>query len=296
MKNNKNFDVDKYLGLLSGYELKDLIVKYKTLERDNPVFLDEGKFHIIRCDGAHFKTFTGNFKRPFDKIFRNVMEKTMIRLCNEFQCTSFGYTESDEISLLFYKPESKSQLPFSGRTRKIETTAASLTTLYFNTYYKEEVEMSKMERIMELINMGMSFGEAKEQANVEFKKYENKFNRAYFDGRCFSCDTIEDVQEYFIWRMKDAQRNSIQMIARCNFSNKSLHGVNNEDAVKMLLDKSIDIYKEYDVKNIFGVSTAKELQKLYAGTDRECDRMKFVSCNCLESVFDENFLNRKVGV
>ena len=54
----------------------------------------------IRIDGKAFHTFTRGFQKPFDKILMKSMQKTMRYLCENIQGCVFGYTQSDEITLI----------------------------------------------------------------------------------------------------------------------------------------------------------------------------------------------------
>lgn len=56
---------------------------------------------VLRIDGRSFSRFTANgFDKPFDQRFHQAMVLTTTRLCEDFGAL-YGYTESDEISLLF---------------------------------------------------------------------------------------------------------------------------------------------------------------------------------------------------
>ena len=54
----------------------------------------------IRIDGKAFHTFTKRFKQPFDDVLVKSMQETMKYLCENIQGCVFGYTQSDEITLL----------------------------------------------------------------------------------------------------------------------------------------------------------------------------------------------------
>ena len=63
---------------------------------------------------------------------------------------------------------------------------------------------------------------------------------ALFDARAFILPK-EEVCNYFIWRQQDATRNSIQMVAQNEFSQKELHGKNCSVLQDMLmLEKGIN--------------------------------------------------------
>ena len=54
----------------------------------------------IRIDGRAFHTFTKGFQKPFDEILMKSMPETMQYLCENIQGCVFGYTQSDEITLI----------------------------------------------------------------------------------------------------------------------------------------------------------------------------------------------------
>ena len=55
---------------------------------------------IIRIDGKAFHTFTKGFDKPYDEVFHQAMNETLRFLCKSIQGCKFGYTQSDEITLL----------------------------------------------------------------------------------------------------------------------------------------------------------------------------------------------------
>ena len=55
---------------------------------------------MIRIDGKAFHTFTHGFQKPFDDILIKSMQETMKYLCENIQGCVFGYTQSDEITLV----------------------------------------------------------------------------------------------------------------------------------------------------------------------------------------------------
>ena len=103
--------------------------------------------------------------------------------------------------------------------------AASLATAKFNELrLKRNLKISKDIRVTSEI-------------------ISNLFNMklATFDARVFVIPEIEEVVNYFIWRQKDATRNSISMAAQSLFSYKQLHGKScNQMQDMMMVDKSIN--------------------------------------------------------
>jgi len=76
----------------------------RIFETSVDFFVLPGIYIVARLDGWNFTRLTkekGNFEAPFDIRFRDLMIETTMHL---MQCgfkTIYGYTESDEISLLF---------------------------------------------------------------------------------------------------------------------------------------------------------------------------------------------------
>ena len=85
-----------------------------------------------RLDGRSFTRLTKEickFEAPFDEKFRDLMVNTVKMLMTDsgFRII-YGYTESDEISLLFH-PEDNT---FARKVRKINTTLAGEASAYFS--------------------------------------------------------------------------------------------------------------------------------------------------------------------
>lgn len=110
-------------------------VPKNTLMRRTPV--------IIRVDGRAFHTFTKGFQKPFDDVLVRVMQDTMKYLCENIQGCVFGYTQSDEITLILidYK-KLNSEAWFDYEVQKMCSIVASMATMAFNRFFmipKEEV-------------------------------------------------------------------------------------------------------------------------------------------------------------
>ena len=54
----------------------------------------------IRIDGKAFHTFTRGFRKPFDYTLIKTMQETTKYLCENIQGCVFGFTQSDEITLI----------------------------------------------------------------------------------------------------------------------------------------------------------------------------------------------------
>jgi tRNA(His) guanylyltransferase len=164
---------------------------------------------IIRLDGKAFHTFTKGMQKPFDLVLQETMQHTMKVLCESIQGAAFGYTQSDEITIVLYAPNPESGIWFDGNIQKITSVSASLATLHFNKIFKE---MDKE------------------------KKYEKKYDVALFDSRVFNIP-FEEVHNCVLWRQQDATKNAIQMVAQNVFSHKSLQGLNGSQLQEKLFSE-----------------------------------------------------------
>lgn len=86
-----------------------------------------GAFVVIRVDGRGFSKFTeANFTKPFDERFSTLMVETAGVLMSELGAR-YGYTESDEISILL---EPASSL-FGGSVEKLVSVSAGIASSTF---------------------------------------------------------------------------------------------------------------------------------------------------------------------
>jgi tRNA(His) 5'-end guanylyltransferase len=160
---------------------------------------------IIRVDGRAFHTLTKKCWKPFDAHFITSMQIAALKTAESIQGCKAVYTQSDEASFLITDYSGlDSQAWFDYNKSKIETVSASTMTAHFNQSWNKN---------------NASFG--------------------VFDGRSFNIPK-EEVVNYFIWRMRDWERNSVNMMSLAHFSTKELHGKNSDERKQMLLDAGHD--------------------------------------------------------
>ena len=181
-------------------------VPKNTLMRRTPV--------IIRVDGRAFHTFTKGFQKPFDDVLMRVMQDTMKYLCENIQGCVFGYTQSDEITLILidYK-KLNSEAWFDYEVQKMCSIVASMATMAFNRFF-----MYEYEEFNRWIYEGSPTDEDKRLNDVY---YNAMCKGAMFDARAFNLPK-EEVTNNIYWRQLDASRNSIQMVGQANFSHREL--------------------------------------------------------------------------
>ena len=77
-----------------------------------------------RLDGKCFSKLTKGLATPYDERFTRLMVAVTIHLVDHF-AACIGYTQSDEISLLWYSEDIRSQIPHDGRRDKLNTDLAT---------------------------------------------------------------------------------------------------------------------------------------------------------------------------
>jgi len=191
---------------------------------------------ILRLDGCHFHTFTKGFVKPFDDVMIKSMQDTMKYLCENIQGCVFGYTQSDEITLVLvdYKNLNSNQW-FDNEVQKMCSVASSMAAYAFNKYFAGNV-MDYEDFIREHVKDENYFDLVKLQTNYRCAILKG----AYFDCRAFNVPK-EDVCNCILWRQQDATRNSIQSLAQANFSHKALQGLScNMLQDKLMVEKGIN--------------------------------------------------------
>ena len=142
------------------------------------------------------------------------MQNTMKYLCENIQGCVFGYTQSDEITLVLTDYATiTTDAWFGYNIQKMCSVSASMATLAFSNAYTAE--------------LWKNFPEAMRSSDNGTNKYIEtlvaKMGTAMFDARVFSIPK-DEVCNCLIWRQQDATRNSIEAVGQANFSQKELHG------------------------------------------------------------------------
>lgn len=199
---------------------------------------------IVRVDGKAFHTFTRGFKKPFDRILVKTMQETMKYLCENIQGCVFGYTQSDEITLVLvdYK-KIDSCAWFDYNIQKCASISASMATLAFNKFFKENVD-KWVEETFPTNYLGHLNREADETLADDLKLRDRYYiaisKGTMFDSRVFNVPK-EEVTNCVLWRQNDATRNSIEMVGHANFPQNQLHKKScNEIQDMLMLQKGIN--------------------------------------------------------
>lgn len=161
--------------------------------------------------------------KPFDNIIKYAMENTLLSLCKETQDCIFGYTQSDEITIIIYNSDRyNDHIIYNGRKEKLCSILASRVTRLFNKYFYEYAEQHK---------------------NLD--KLHKKLWEAEFDCKVFNIPEWDCINN-IIFRQSDLSRNSVSSVGRAYYSHKELNGIKSDKLKEMLLlDKGVNFDKDY---------------------------------------------------
>jgi tRNA(His) 5'-end guanylyltransferase len=124
---------------------------------------------------------------------------------------SIGYTQSDEISLVWrWDKVEEHSVFFDGRIQKMTSMLAAMGSTYFSINKHKYLPESHVAK------------------------------SSLFDCRVWQVPNLTEAANVLLWREQDATRNSVSMAAYDAFSHKALHGLKcDEMREKLLTDKGI---------------------------------------------------------
>jgi len=171
---------------------------------------------LARIDGRAFHTFTRGLAKPYDADFHACMWAAATAVCADIAGCKLAYVQSDEINLLLTDYETiGSQAHFDYEVPKLTSTAAATASVAFLLEYLQR------------------FPDRGERLRTVRK------NPPTFDARFYNVPR-EDVSNIFLWRQRDAERNSLTMHAQAHYSHTQLHGKTRGERLDMLHAKGED--------------------------------------------------------
>lgn len=193
---------------------------------------------IIRLDGCHFHTFTRGFVKPLDKRLLETMQETTLALCESIQGCVFGYTQSDEITLVLVDYNTIiTNAWYDYQVEKMCSVSAAMATLYFNRIFRRKIHEFTNKHHGVLTDVKTYGEELVNSVDKLLKSYNRAIEQgALFDSRCFNIP-ISEVCNCILWREKDAERNSINGLGQSMFSHKELQNKNTRQVQDMLFEK-----------------------------------------------------------
>lgn len=191
--------------------------RVKAWEAKAETHLDLSLPLIVRLDGCSFHTYTRGFRKPCDPLIYEPMIQTTRDLVEKFNAR-LGYTESDEITLVFMppKPDKMGNLQglYSYRLQKICSITASYASVRFNHHSSLAADSDEAKKAV---------------ASSQLKPLildRMRAGQAVFDSRVFNAPSLEGAMESVYWRHHyDCHRNSVSGLGQVHFSHKQLHGM-----------------------------------------------------------------------
>jgi len=163
---------------------------------------------VARLDGRAFSGLTKGLQRPYDKALMRVMHDVTAYLVDE-TCARIGYTQSDEITLVWQQDDVRAELFFDGKLQKMVSVLAALATHRFQQAVRRHLP-------------------------------ELQDRVAVFDCRVFTVPNRAEAANCVLWRELDATKNSISMAARTRFSHGQLQHKTGNEMQAMLLEVGIN--------------------------------------------------------
>lgn len=176
--------------------------RMKGHEAPTRLVLPRKTLTAVRVDGRAFHTWTRGLERPYSAALMSAMAEATQTLCEEVAGSVIGYTQSDEISVVFQDFASKHSEPwFGGVVQKVCSIAASCVTAVFARQFPDRPP-------------------------------------ALFDARAFTLPDQTEAANYLVWRQRDAQKNAVSMLAEHYFSSKSLRGMSTPERRARLIEEA----------------------------------------------------------
>lgn len=224
-------------------------VTNKSLKLKTPV--------IMRLDGKAFSKFTKGLDKPFDKDLSDIFQQVALCLHMEMDNVRFIYSQSDEISILMTDwTNENTDAWFTYRIQKMVSVASSVATALFNKQIEEVIN----KYLVDIPDLDEAIFKPAEEFNRVEKKYfvwKAKKYKAMFDCRAFNVE-LEDVVPYFIYRQKDAMRNSVQALAQVYYTNAELQNKKQAEMIQMVYDKTGINYNELPMLQKAGFAVYKD--------------------------------------
>lgn len=236
---------------LKGYERAETNCKFLPMM---PVY--------VRLYGRGFSKFTKGMDRPYDVGMSSAMQEVTKYLVEKTGALT-GYTQSDEISLVYYQDNPKGDIFFSGKKQKMCSTLAAMASVKFYdqvlTYWPEKADKLPT-----------------------------------FDCRAFQVPNEVEVMNCFLWRVQDAVKNSVSMAASSVYSHKQLMYKNSKDKLDMLHEKGVD-WNEYPKFFKEGSFFKREKYLINQGTTKEAVRTRVSDIN-LDKPFKDYSTEERVEI
>lgn len=269
---------------MENMNLKD---KGRFYQKRRDYSIDPDKYILAHIDGRSFSRMVKNkFEKPFDNKFIEMMNQTAVYLCENVQGCQMAYTQSDEISLLIKKNNPEGDVFFSGRLCKMQSIIASLATAKFNQLMmvynitKDNYFFTKEDTIDTIYDI------------VDAVDVIAKSPLYQFDCKVWDVDNANDAMAWFLFRNIDCIRNSKQQTAQTYLSHKELMGLNTDEQISLLLEKTNVDWDSFDDGKKYGRFIYKVerdfVTEIANGKEISYKRSRFEANNGFDLTIPEN--------
>ncbi|KAI8825019.1 tRNAHis guanylyltransferase-domain-containing protein [Fimicolochytrium jonesii] len=245
--------------------------KIKVIEKNLDPLVPNDKPYVIRLDGVAFSTFTKGIVKPFDVRLTEAMVNTTVDLVQRFNPV-LGYTQSDEISLVFpATPVSDSVIPEEDEDKVDETEggeggsnkrrhkASSKLKKSHNVQPQQHMYNGRLQK---LASVPASYAAARLNYHLSRANWDDLKEpvrermlggAAFFDGRVVSIPDTETAMECIFWRSNfDGFRNCISTIGNAYFSPKEMHKKGMKEQLQMLATKNVSPFRDFAPRHLYG--------------------------------------------
>lgn len=188
--------------------------EFETLLNSNAITLDSSEPVMIYLSGCAFLSISKHLDKPYDSLFYNAMQSTLLTLCKSPSLHScvFGYTAGNTIAIILStKPNASPWLGYD--VHKMCSVAASIATMAFYQSFSaayNKLHDSDKAQYMGLMNRPMNF----EAVSVNVP--------------------VERAADMIYWMQRDRNRHAVQELGRCFFAGRELKGLSNGAILSLL--------------------------------------------------------------
>lgn len=179
------------------------LVTDKTLDKAFPIY--------VRLDGRSFSSLTKSMQKPFDQAMSMTMVEVTKHLVKSTNAC-IGYTQSDEISLVYNYPNPESEILFGGKIHKLTSVLAGQASSAFMYYLTQMYTDDFAEYLMRKM--------------------------PHFDARVIQMPNKTETANMILWRYLDCKKNAVSMAAHSMFPHSTLQNKNTNDMIEMMRENN----------------------------------------------------------
>eukprot|EP00455_Lapot_gusevi_P050198 TRINITY_DN7237_c0_g2_i1.p1 TRINITY_DN7237_c0_g2~~TRINITY_DN7237_c0_g2_i1.p1 ORF type:complete len:318 (-),score=69.00 TRINITY_DN7237_c0_g2_i1:199-1152(-) len=197
---------------------------------------------VVRLDGCSASKYTAPFHKPYDPRFHRSMVAATAELVEKFNAR-IGYTQSDEITLLFpsapllRKPATDHKQAAPDSEDKGEEAASK------SSHYGSHIYDGRVMKIASILASAATMAFARQLSTEEVDEVNESTTLVQrvrqpsllFDARVFSVPNEREAFLSLWWRhYQDCNRNAIHGAAMAQFPHAQLENKNRADMLRML--------------------------------------------------------------